>query len=310
MREKLTVGFAIMAMIILIPYLLTVFIAGSGSAGDVQNINGKSLSDISMEKTISLEVDGLYKVLDVEAYIAGILPGIIDVTAEEEVLKAQAVIIRTNLLKEMEETGSNNEEDLPYAYLPLEELKEQWGEKKYEKNMQIMERAVITTAGKVVVCDGELIEAMYHQVSIGKTADSQEVLNQDISYLKSVDSVRDIEAKDYMQVLSFTKEELENKFKTELNSIQVTKSTENGYVKEVTIGTTIYDGEEIKKILGLNSINFYIEPIDTGYRLVCLGKGHCMGLSWHGAGMMAKEGKTYEEILKYYYTNVSVVDFD
>ena len=38
------------------------------------------------------------------------------------------------------------------------------------------------------------------------------------------------------------------------------------------------------------------------------GYGHGIGLSQQGAGDMAKAGATYEEILKYYYANVELVD--
>ena len=38
------------------------------------------------------------------------------------------------------------------------------------------------------------------------------------------------------------------------------------------------------------------------------GNGHGVGMSQYGAQAMAKEGKDYISILKYYYTGVDVVD--
>lgn len=37
--------------------------------------------------------------------------------------------------------------------------------------------------------------------------------------------------------------------------------------------------------------------------------GHCVGLSAYGANAQALEGKTYEQILKYYFTGVAITDF-
>ena len=36
------------------------------------------------------------------------------------------------------------------------------------------------------------------------------------------------------------------------------------------------------------------------------GYGHAIGLSQYGADKLGKDGKTYEEIIKYYYKNVDI----
>ena len=40
--------------------------------------------------------------------------------------------------------------------------------------------------------------------------------------------------------------------------------------------------------------------------IVTKGLGHGLGLSQYGANELAKEGKTYQEILQYYYKDVSI----
>jgi stage II sporulation protein D len=37
-----------------------------------------------------------------------------------------------------------------------------------------------------------------------------------------------------------------------------------------------------------------------------MGKGSQVGLSLYGAGAMAQSGSSYEDILKYYYTGITV----
>lgn len=58
--------------------------------------------------------------------------------------------------------------------------------------------------------------------------------------------------------------------------------------------------------LGICSNNFYIEKNEANYKVVCLGNGHGLGLSQYGANKMAGEDCTYEEILLYYFPNVTL----
>ena len=76
MREKIKTGFSILIILILLPYVAMVFRTGNPAGSEAKT-----------------EEPGL------EDFVAGILPGQMSVTYEEEALKAQAVIVRTNLLK-------------------------------------------------------------------------------------------------------------------------------------------------------------------------------------------------------------------
>lgn len=337
-----------------------------------------------LNKSVLLEMNGLYKSMDVEEYILGVLPGTIPADYDEEALKVQAILIRTNVLKEMEEKGTSDAADLSYHYLTVEERIDLFGERNYERYQERFERAVVDTAGMVLRQEGNLIMALYHEVSIGKTISGKELLGEDIAYLQSVDSSQDVEAKHYMNVVNYTWAELqellqgsekvtENEATTQENAgtagteagtqvnagttseetadgaaqdetqatggvtksategitesatkgatkgatedvveeapqvaIKVEESTENGYVVKASVDGTIYTGEELAEKLKLSSTNFYVEEIDGGLRLVCLGKGSGLGVSQYGANRMALEGKKAEEIIRYYLQKVSV----
>ena len=257
-----------------------------------------SLKDHYMNKEVLLEVNGLFKSIDVEEYVAGIMPGVIPPDYESEALKTQAVLIRTNVLKEMEEKGSNKASDLSYQYLTQEEREQLWGRKKYDKYESKIEQAVINTSGKVLKHNNELIMAMYHEVSIGKTASALEILDEDIPYLQSVDSNSDVEAIDYMNQYEFS----------DLD-INIEENTENGFVKKANISGTSYSGEEAKEMLNLASTNFYVEEQDNVVRIICLGKGNCLGVSQFGANCMAANGSSMEDIIAHYYKEVIITDF-
>ncbi len=302
MRDKLIVWCAAIMVAIMIPYIITVMSTG------VIGTREDRFKDISSGKNVRLEVDGEYVVLDVEEYLIGVLAGQISPYNEEAAIRAQAIIARTNILKEMEEVTVIESADLNEEYLLEEERRELWGEKRYNKCNEIIENAIIDTSGITMVYEGEYIEAVYHNVSCGVTADSMELYGKDVPYLKRVESSCDIESKDYMEIYTFTIEQIATLLSigTEEFSMEITNSNSDGYVAEVKIGEILYSGDDIMRALNLCSNNFYIEIAEGGYKIICLGSGYGIGLSQYGANYMATQGKTYEEILKYYYSGISL----
>lgn len=281
-----------------------------------------SVKDHLMGKRILLEINGLYKDMDVEEYVVGIMAGTSPADYNMEALKVQAILIRTNLLKEMEEKKTSDAKDLSYEYLTMEDRKALWGNRYYDENERRMEQAVSATAGQVIYYKDELIMALYHDVSIGKTLSAKEELGEDIPYLQSVESSQDVEAKNYMNIIELKQDDLKNivaeytEEKKDENAqedaikISLEESTENGYVKKVKINGIDYTGEEVMNLFGLSSVNYYIEEMDDGIRFVCLGKGHSMGVSLYGANYMAENGATSKEIIQYYYKDIRIEKYN
>ncbi len=355
---------------------------------------GNTLESHYLGKEVLIEMNGLYKSMDVEEFVLGILPGTIPPDYDMEALKVQAVLIRTNVLKEMQEKNTKDASDLSYRYLTIEERADIWGEQNYDKYEKRLETAVVKTAGKVIEQENSLIMALYHEVSIGRTASAKEILDEDISYLQSVESSQDVEAKHYMNILPYTWKEFgeilgegskpESEVSTgqaetaqtspetgateapvsgaeaetaqtppetgvteapvsgagaeaaqtppeagateapvpkaeetvddeavegEKIAVTIEESTENGFVKKLSVDGNIYTGEEAMERFGLSSTNFYVEEIEGGIRFICLGKGNCLGISQYGANYMALNGSSVEDIVKYYYKDVSLVDY-
>ncbi len=355
---------------------------------------GNTLESHYLGKEVLIEMNGLYKSMDVEEFVLGILPGTIPPDYDMEALKVQAVLIRTNVLKEMQEKNTKDASDLSYRYLTIEERADIWGEQNYDKYEKRLETAVVKTAGKVIEQENSLIMALYHEVSIGRTASAKEILDEDISYLQSVESSQDVEAKHYMNILPYTWKEFgeilgegskpESEVSTgqaetaqtspetgateapvsgaeeetaqtppetgvteapvsgagaeaaqtppeagateapvpkaeetvddeavegEKIAVTIEESTENGFVKKLSVDGNIYTGEEAMERFGLSSTNFYVEEIEGGVRFICLGKGNCLGISQYGANYMALNGSSVEDIVKYYYKDVSLVDY-
>lgn len=279
-------------------------------------ITGTKTQENTKKSGIMLEYeDG--KEMDLEEFLPYMIAGEIDLEYEEETLKAQAVIARTNLMRELGGKKEAKLKELSLAYLTPEQFQEGLGKKAKEKIWYKLEKAVEETCGQTLRYQGEHIEALYHGISLGNTVSAEEVFGKARPYLISVTSSQDVEATDYMEVKGWSKEEalqlLQKKKKaknltseTLFSSIQITEKTEHGYVKQLKIGEETMTGEEWKEIFTLASANFYLEEQEGDIRMITLGKGHGIGLSQYGANCMAKEKYGYEEILEKYYPGTSL----
>lgn len=217
-----------------------------------------------------------------------------------EALKAQAVIIRTNLLKHQKPVEGNGLKDI------LED--NEWSEK--------VIKAVEETKGKVITFNGKVIDAKYHLVCGGSTENSENVIDNQVIYLRRVlcdyckdspywsrEKYFDIDELKSLLKVRFPEAKIDNS--PEISGfLEKIEKDEYGRVKSIKIGDKVFSGVELSKLLNLDSTRFSIFP--TGVKFVSRGKGHGLGLCLYGANMMANEGYSFEEILKYYYTGVEI----
>ena len=239
------------------------------------------------------------------AALVSILARDIPVTYEEEAIRAQAVIVRTNYEYALSQGKA------PETGLSVAEQTKLFGNENYNRYYQKLENCLIDTEGEVLAYQGQEIEAPYFAVSAEKTRGTE------LPYLKSVESIWDITSEDFLKVEFYDAGELvdtcnqafpEAGLTTEdwVNTLVVTEREESGYVKTIQVGNSSVSGEEFRKVFSLNSACFYIREIDGRVRIVTKGLGHGYGLSIYGANEMAKEGKTYQEILSYYYSGIEI----
>lgn len=66
------------------------------------------------------------------------------------------------------------------------------------------------------------------------------------------------------------------------------------------------DGQSVEGMELLPSAFFCLEKQEDGYCIFGGGYGHGTGMSQNGAGKMAQEGKTYKEILSYYFNGCEI----
>lgn len=262
-------------------------------------ISGKDAIEINKQK-------------DMEVYLPMMLCREIPWDYEEEMLKAQAVLIRSSLYLRLE----NKELDQTELKENLENYKNNSQKEQYQMAYKRMEKAVNATKGQVISYQGEICSGVFHRVSAGQTREGSEVLQDTkMSFLKSVDSSQDIQSEDYLHGHYFTEEALKDRLleiypDIELSDqplteqIVVEKRDSQEYVLEIRVGNLTVPGEEFRNNLELSSSNFTVQNLDGKIRFLCKGLGHGMGLSQYGGNELAKEGKTYEQILFTYFPDV------
>ena len=255
-----------------------------------------------------------------EEYLVGVVAAEMPALFEEEALKAQAVAARTYAVYQMESQGITVDdlmENGGQSYQSLAERQENWGESfsTYESRIRT---AVEETAGEILVYEEEPILAVFHAISSGETESAENLWGgQDLPYLQSVASPQDETSLEYTYQHTFSLEEaaaLLQQADPQLvlasgslkEQMQVLSRSDAGYIQSIQIGNRTYTGQQIRTALGLRSTDFTVEENGDEITFTTYGYGHGAGMSQYGANALALEGYSYDDILHYYYTDVSL----
>lgn len=189
-------------------------------------------------------------------------------------------------------------------------------------------QATQATEGEVLTHNGNLIQAVYFSSSGGHTANNEDVWNADrpIPYLRGKEDPYDsasphhtwsttIDRSALLQVLTRERGTLVEGFTIKSRSpdgrvetINVLQSNGNNHeMKANTFRLLVNRG-----VSGASLKSTWFDARRQGSQYVFNGRGfgHGVGLSQWGAHAMAQQGKTYREILRYYYTDVEIERFD
>ncbi len=279
-------------------------------------------ADLQSEKSETVKVlmskTGEIKEMSAEDYIFGVVAGEMPALYEKEALKAQAVCAYT-FLKWRQKENSNKDYDITddyttdQCYISLESAEEKWGDKADEYSEKI-KSAINSVKNQTLTYNGEIILSVYHSLSSGKTESAKNVWGKDYPYLQAVESQDDKLAENYTSTKTLTFEEFKNAFKDKAELPENPadyfvnwQRTPSGTVMAVTVGNTEFKGSEIRALLDLKSSNFEAATTDTSITFTVYGYGHGVGMSQNGANQLAKQGKTYKQILKHYYTGCEIM---
>ena len=235
---------SIIIIIVLLPYIVTVF------------INGRNIK-VSQDTML-------------DEYCIGVLAQEVSSDYDDEMIKAQAVLVRTTVYSEIKELDKKS--------FKKADLDSEW----YKRLKRIWEE----TQGQVLMYDGELALVPFHQLSNGRTRSGKEVLGSDAyPYLQGKECPKDVGSDLQMQTKVL-----------EVSGAKILSSDSAGYVTEVQIGNETCSGDSFRDTYGLASGCFELQEFDGKTRADTKGVGHGLGMSQNTAKEMAKEGITYREI--------------
>lgn len=273
-----------------------------------------SVNDNKKEETIEKNYVTIYRTngnvlkLELEEYVFGVVSAEMPASFHIEALKAQAILARTYALKSLKINRKLTDNSTTQNYKSKEELKKIWGNL-YSTYSKKIKNAVDSTKGIYLTYKGEIIDAVYHSTSNGKTESVKNVWGNIVPYLVSVESPYDETNKTFQQEKVFTYEELSKKLGyavTNESNLTIERKTEGNRVAEILIDQKNYDGVALRNLLGLRSATFEIIKKEDKVLFNTYGYGHGVGMSQYGANGMAKEGDNYKEILKHFYQGVTL----
>lgn len=300
---------AFLIILILLPYIVSVFVNGA----DMREDDGENFY-VKVKVPDAEEADGVTEIRWTD-YLAGILAEEISEDCEPETLKAQAVVIRTQIYRTLEDS---EDKTLTESYLSRDEMEDKWGAENYGGYYEKYIRAVEETDDTVVMYGDAYAWTPFHQSSNGMTRSAAEVLgSNDYPYIAVRECPLDKEADDEIQTFTFPYTEIQSLCRDFLvaeededkaaqgytyDDFEVRSCDSAGYVSELRMGNTICTGDQFRDALSLPSSAFsFSEEDDDNIKITTTGKGHGLGMSIWTADQMAKEGKTFEEILAFFF---------
>ena len=189
------------------------------------------------------------------------------------------------------------------------QLKEKWG-KDYEQNYAKVKEAVLSTKGEILTYNEQPISAQFFSTSNGYTENSEDYYKYETPYLKSVASPWDQASPRFTGETRMPVTDFEAKLQVTLPDDgtvgTILSRTETGRVASVNINGKEKSGREVRESLGLDSSDFQWQRQGNEVIIQTKGWGHGVGMSQYGANGMALEGKNYDEIVKYYYQDISI----
>ncbi len=308
----------VIAVSFLVPTLLVLPFSSEKVSGKLdEKLQKPKTSEPAIEVAVYRTKTRQIEKPNLEDYVVGVVASEMPATFEKEALKAQALTARTYIVKQLMYGGNGSvpkgalvEDTTNFqVYQNMDDLKKEWKDK-YNQNVKKIREAVKATAGQILTFNGSPITAAFFSTSNGYTENSEDYWDQPVPYLKSVKSPWDKLSPKY----SFKEEIPVSTFESKLG-VQLTDSKNIGTITSRThgkrVGTVViagkqFTGREIRDKLELRSADFSWVRKGNLIIVTTKGYGHGIGMSQYGANEMAKKGKNYQDIVKYYYQGVQI----
>ncbi len=331
MKKHIWLFLAILVLMIALPAVSLIGPAPSPQA----HASEKDKDNAQTPTTEKLKLEG-FKVLDKSSgkvlkvsekdYVIGAVASEMPATFHTEALKAQVVAAHTYAVRLREQQREKPTEALKGAdfeadpsnfqgFLTESAAKARFGEN-FDSYWKKISDAVESVYTEILVYEDQPIVAAYHSMSGGKTEAAENVWGNATAYLKPVDSEGDKLAPEYQSTASFPAADVKAALQKADSAVALgddaskwfgepTRS-DSGTITSIPVGGKTWTGAQVRTALNLRSANFTVSYTDGNFTFTTLGYGHGVGLSQYGADYMARQGKTYKEILLHYYSGAAL----
>ncbi|MDH5661397.1 MAG: SpoIID/LytB domain-containing protein [Elusimicrobiota bacterium] len=275
---------------------------------EMLRVNGRRYRDgikVSLNSKGNLNV---INELGVEGYLYGVMTREVSPEWSIEALKAQAVVSRTYVMKNL---GKYDKEGFDLSATITSQV---YGGGEAEDPRT--SRAVDLTRGEVITYKGELIKSFFHSNCGGHTEDVTNAWEgeEQFSYLKGRACYFCKKTHQYYWEKTIKKKMLQQKLNEngydvgEIEKIKILGRSSSGRVTYLKI---FHQRDRLKirastfrMVMGPNLIKstlFAMEHMGNRIKFYGRGWGHGVGMCQWGAKGMAERGANYREILRYYY---------
>ncbi len=252
--------------------------------------------------------------LDLEEYLYGVIKMEMDPRFSPEALRAQAVAARTYALQNLGRFAAEGydlratTDSQAYGGITAEDPR--------------TTAAVEATRDLVMTFAGRPILAVYHTDSGGATESSEFVWGSAYPYLRGVPDPygEDSPAREWLSRIDLptleTRVQRAGRPVQRISGIVIIATTPSGRVQTVRItgahGALDLRGTDLRTMLGVSFLRSTLFTVRmTGDETPAVefhgrGSGHGVGMSQWGARGQALRGRTYPEILQYYYQGVTL----
>ena len=291
-KKKCAAVIVFIAIYLLIPTIVTLNVTGV--------VYTPVNEDYSDGRKVIVKYRNATQEVGVDRFVAMVLAKRLYMSSEVEVLKAESIMIRTDVYRLMGEQMIIDSSELGMEYMTTQQMKSK-----------------AATSGLAIRYNDKYIEARYTYITSGSTLSGASILGDEYAYLSAVECNNDKNAQDYLVVKTISNKDFVNSFEKKYDSInldknnlaqqiQIVSKNEAGYVLKLQIGNVVMSGSEFAYVLGINSPNFSIEYMQTGVKITTIGVGEGFGVSVYTADCMAKAGSSYEDIIETFYNKINI----
>ena len=283
------------------------------SDNEMLRVNGRRYRDgikVSLNSKGNLNV---INELGVEGYLYGVMTREVSPEWSIEALKAQAVVSRTYVMKNL---GKHDKEGFDLSATITSQV---YGGGEAEDPRT--SKAVDLTRGEVITHKGELIKSFFHSNCGGYTEDVTNAWEGEerLPYLKGRACYFCKGSHQYYWEKTIEKKVLEEKLNEngydvgEIEKIKILDRNSSGRVTYLKIyhqrGHLKIRASTFRMAMGPNLIKstlFAMEHMGNRIKFYGRGWGHGVGMCQWGAKGMAERGANYRQILRYYYPETKI----